>query len=301
MMTATDLTATNDLLSDVFDDAPTTRLDYLNWLYEENPAGPKIQSNCDDEEGRIGHYVVVPQPYTFEDSPCHVALSLNTAVHERGRGQGLFTRLAEDVIGQASGQGLHGIIGVANNNSTPGFIKKLGFELVTPLPVKVGVIIPRLRKSIVSGDATIARILKFEDEAKAVSKRSFDPDFDEAQLQWRLSRPGADYHIYADDHAAIIVTKTKQLGQDFLVVLATFSNRENSSVSQLVSHAAATLGLKFFVYCGWNNHTSLKGLPIPKKYRPSPLNLIWRPLTERVGKLSAEKVRRFEFIDFDAY
>ena len=69
------------------------------------------------------------------DQPFTGALSLNTAVHERARGGGVFTRLAEETYDKARVRGIRVVVGVANANSTPGFVKRLGFTSIGPLPV----------------------------------------------------------------------------------------------------------------------------------------------------------------------
>ncbi len=36
---------------------------YLAWLYDENPDGPAIQAEADEDGVRVAHYALVPQTY----------------------------------------------------------------------------------------------------------------------------------------------------------------------------------------------------------------------------------------------
>lgn len=295
-----DLLLSQELLRNVFGDIETTGLDYLKWLYHDNPSGEKIQANLDDEDGRVGHYVVVPQSYSYELQPIKVALSLNTAVAPRGRGKGLFTKLAREVINSLHDLQYDGILGVANDNSTPGFIRKLGFELVQPLPVKLGLLRKKHNSTIQEGKAAMQHILAIDAKA-AVKSNKLSVNISQSVLEWRLSKINATYHIYANEEAGIIVSQTMQAGKRFIVVLATFASEGVVDVSFLIKHAANKLNTSAYVYSGWNDNSKLAGLPVLKKFRPSPLNLVWKPISGQIKDIQKNHIRRFEFLDFDAY
>ena len=141
--------ATASLLERVFPDAPRiSGRRYLHWLYEASPFGPVIQANLDDPGGRAGHYALVPVALTDGGAPFEGALSLNTAVAERARGGGVFVKLATEAIDEAERRGVRLVIGVANANSTPGFVRRLSFELAGPLPATVLVPIPGARQGV---------------------------------------------------------------------------------------------------------------------------------------------------------
>src|SRR4249920_2814311 len=102
--------ATAALLERVFPDAPRiSQPGYLRWLYEDSPFGPAIEANLDDNEGRAGHYALVPIALTNDGAPCAGALSLNTAVDERARGGGVFVHLATEAIEKARRQGVQAV------------------------------------------------------------------------------------------------------------------------------------------------------------------------------------------------
>lgn len=146
--TPADICSTSALLVEAFGNGEVTSERYLDWLYLKNPAGPPVEENLNDAEGRIGHYAVIPKLIQKGTTSWRIGLSLNTAVAARARGRGLFTSLATAVLARSQVEGLKGIVGVANANSTPGFVGKLGFHLEQSLPVKVGVAAPVQSKEL---------------------------------------------------------------------------------------------------------------------------------------------------------
>jgi len=112
---------------------------YIAWLYVRNPDGNAFGFDAREDGVLAAHYVCIPAQARIDGRTVRVLLSLNTATHPRFQGQGLFTKLAAMTFDAAAGAGFEGIYGVANANSTPGFIRKLGFQLVRPLDALVGV------------------------------------------------------------------------------------------------------------------------------------------------------------------
>src|ERR1700689_1178742 len=143
--------STAALLAEVFPGADAARADYLQWLYARSPFGPVVEANLDDSSGGAGHYALVPITMSRDGTDYDAALSLNTAVHERARGGGVFVELATDAIEQARARGIHAVVGVANANSTPGFLRRLDFQLLTALPAHVMVPTPGSTRALRSG------------------------------------------------------------------------------------------------------------------------------------------------------
>ena len=125
------------LLSEVFTDTKKFTLDFLDWQYFKNPVGDVVGFDAFYNNELVAHYVTIPVVYKFNDKTLNGLLSLNTATKAEHQGKGLFTKLASDTYDLAKEKGYKFIIGVANQNSTHGFIKKLGFDLVGKLDVKI--------------------------------------------------------------------------------------------------------------------------------------------------------------------
>lgn len=257
------------LLARVFANPGRYTPEYLRWQYYANPDGDILGYDAfDARTGAIAaHYVVQPLKARLFGETLKGVLSLNTATAPDHQGRGLFVRLAKMTYELAASCGYSFVIGVANANSTPGFTRKLGFQLVTPLDAFIG-----LGRPLGSDD----RDLDF--------KRIWSPE----ARRWRMSRPGAQYWISHGQPFA----RAEQPG--FRACLSTTREWGTASGEGVFAPLTVSIGLR--------PHRTWSGLriPVPKRLRPSPLNLIFLPLTNSLASLPASRVA-FEAIDFDAY
>ncbi|MGI4718319.1 MAG: GNAT family N-acetyltransferase [Janthinobacterium lividum] len=254
---------------------------YLDWLYLANPDGAAVGYDAWDGERLAAHYVCVPARAWVEGREVRVLLSLNTATHPDYQGKGLFTKLAAMTYEAGAEAGYEGVYGVANANSTPGFIRKLGFQLVRPLEARVGV------GALRHAPKAPAAALSFE--------RSWSPE----ALAWRCANPhNRVWHRDAGDRlqfhapAVGVVPAYAELGHGpDGALLPTSSSSQGPAPSPL----RLFIGLAPDASANYWNYAS-----IPMKLRPSPLNLIWRGFSPRVPQLDAARIQ-FTFLDFDAY
>jgi GNAT superfamily N-acetyltransferase len=302
-VTSVDLTAA--LLADVFPGARISRGDYLEWLYERSPFGTVIEANLDDELGRAGHYALVPIGLVSDGEAMDGALSLNTAVHERARGGGTFTRLAEAAYVEAGRRGIDAVVGVANANSTYGFVNRLGFELLTPLPATILLPAPGPHREVRSawadsdpfaqgGPAADLEPL-LEVPARGIA-RVWTPD----TLRWRLAAPSARYALHRSGDALAISCRDQRKGVRVAILLKVFAAAEVPSATRraLVRAACRFHRAPMALHVGLNDRVRFRGVPLPERLREQPLNLIYRSLR---GDTAEPAIVRFEFLDFDAY
>lgn len=99
------------------------------WAYISNPLGSPIVSLCYAGEQLVGHYAVIPFDLRYEGQSLSTCLSMTTMVDESYRKCGLFVEQAQRVYDRATDLGFKLVFGFPNVNSTPGFRKKLGWEL----------------------------------------------------------------------------------------------------------------------------------------------------------------------------
>ncbi len=298
--------ATARMLGSVF---PGTRLgdvDYLHWLYRTSPAGDVVESNLDDDEGRAGHYAVVPCALADGRGPIRGALSLNTAVEERARGGGVFTRLARATYAAARERGIEMVVGVSNANSTHGMVHSLGFTLLGPLPVTVmlpmpgrgGLALHQQSAASLAGDGSLAQLLKVVGAGTDGLTRCWTPE----TLAWRLASPGAPYVVHRGD-GLIVVSTTEQRGPlRVAVILALLADHvlDRRAIGAVVRATCRAHRAPAALHAGITPHP-LRGVPLPVRLRPSPLNLIVLRLDDDNSPGSTTPVGRFEFLDFDAY
>jgi hypothetical protein len=299
------ISKTAALLAEVFPGSGISQPEYLRWLYEQSPFGPVIETNLDDELGRAGHYALVPITLTRDGADRSAALSLNTAVHERARGGGTFVRLASETIAEARRRGVETVVGVANANSTPGFVRRLGFELLTPLPASAMLPTPGSRGGIRSGWADASAFARDGLAARAEpllaapatgEARRWTPE----TLRWRLARPGARYVLHRADDLLAVSCRDGRHGVRVAVLLKVFAASRVAAGRRraLVRAACRVHRAPIALHVGLNDLVDFRGVALPERLRESPLNLIYRSLQ---APPPAASIVRFEFLDFDAY
>lgn len=249
---------------------------YLDWLYRANPDGAALGFDAWDGAQLAAHYACVPARAFVEGREARVLLSLNTATHPGHQGKGLFTRLAALAYEEGAAQGCDGVYGVANANSTPGFVRKLGFQLVRPLEARIGIGPLQHRPPAPAAELSFAR--SWSDAALAW--RCANP----ANPVWRRTGGGRwQFHAAAFGHRLPAYAE--------LPAAATVQDRGAPPLSPL----RLFIGLAPDRSSRYWNYAS-----IPRRLRPSPLNLIYRAFTPRVAALDPARIQ-FSFLDFDAY
>jgi GNAT superfamily N-acetyltransferase len=250
---------------------------YLRWLYSENPFGHAVGFDAWDGDSLAAHYVGVPLQVRLERKEVMVLLSLNTATHPRYQGKGLFTKLAERTYDAAGQLGYSAIIGVANANSTPGFTRKLGFQLVEPLAARIGI-----------GPLALS--------GRRESDAQLRTTWTASALAWRCQNPNNQVFVRPHDFMVQVYARGvrnlvhayAELPRDHLDPAGVPISNERLSPLRLY------LGLE-------PGHTRTGTyVDIPHRFRPSPLNFIYRPLTTSLRELNRGAIS-FSFIDFDAY
>lgn len=250
---------------------------YLRWLYVDNPCGKVVGMDATSQGELAAHYVCVPTRVSFFGTEVNALLSLNTATHPNFRGQGLFTKLAEGTYKFAEESGFSLVYGVANANSTPGFTRKLGFQLVAPLEARLG----------------FGRQLEI-DWDRALKTAMFRRLWDTTQLAWRARNPSNPVSTIAtaDGHTGLYA-KTDKGGIFAWSELPLEMPRSSDRLPNVIWPR---------LFLGLNPRacvTRKVSLVIPDRFRPSPLNFIVRMLGR--NELVDRNVVSFSFIDFDAY
>jgi len=250
---------------------------YLAWLYAANPDGAAVGMDAWDGERLAAHYVCIPARAWVEGREVMVLLSLNTATHPDYQGKGLFTKLAAATFEAGAAAGFDGVYGVANANSTPGFVRKLGFQLVRPLEARVGL------GTLSHGPKPAPAQLSFE--------RSWSPE----ALAWRCANPHNPVHRRSKGQRQQFYAAAFGLSLPAYAELDAGGAAVQPGNTAALSPLRLLIGLAPDAGASWWNYAS-----IPQRLRPSPLNLIYRSFTPRVSALDPSRIQ-FSFLDFDAY
>ncbi len=282
---------------------------YLHWLYDLNPLGTGIFGNVDDDDGvRLAHYGLIPQEYRHAEGRVPFVFSLNAVSRSGAQRRGFFSEIGQKIWARAQEQGVQVVVGVTNANSTwP--VKKLGWRVMGPMPVKLLVPRPGRPRNVVSHDVTGAFVdsAPFADLAAGLDEspawhwtNCWTPEY----LRWRLSAPhGTRYAVHVGPELVAVSTVTHQHGVPFAVVLKLLPRHgrfgpisSHEMISAICRHHRAPLG----VYAGHNRHVPVRGLRLPERLKPVPLNLVMLSLTDRVDQHTFQ-LDTFEFFDMDAY
>lgn len=251
--------------------------DYLAWLYVNNPDGKAFGFDARDSGILAAHYVCVPARAIINGRLVRVLLSLNTATHPRFQGKGLFTKLAAMTYDAAALVGFEGVYGVANANSTPGFIRKLGFQLVRPLDALIGI-----------GPVGVVH-------STPEKPLAFERVWEAASLDWRCASP----------YNPVMRRRRGDVWQFYSSAvgpwLQAYGEVALDSGTSLSPSSVPITPMKLYLGLIPDDVRGLRGYAaIPQRFRPSPLNLIYRSLVTPDEKLDPSRIN-FSFLDFDAY
>lgn len=253
----------SEILSTSFPDSNKFSIDYLRWQYAENPNGNIVGFNAFYGDLLAAHYVTMPITMVLFGKETKGLISLNTATHPDHRGKGLFTILAEKTFEYAKENGFDFVTGVANANSTHGFLKKLGFYLISPLEVKFG-----LGRNIYSD-----------------KKNNCYRNWNKELLDWRLNNPSNNYSFKNN----IIFSPLGPIGVKGLL------GKVNIDLDFKYKFILRPINL----YVGLGADLS-KGLyfKIPSFIKHSPFNLIFKDLTGNLPIIEKGDIF-FQLLDFD--
>ena len=112
-------------------------VEFARHQYFRNPAGDALIELAVDPENEMlaGQYVVQPQKFRYFGENTSCVLSFNTLTREAYRGQKIFVKLAERTYERAAAEGFAFVYGCPNQNSYPGFMKRLAFKDIHHFPL----------------------------------------------------------------------------------------------------------------------------------------------------------------------
>jgi hypothetical protein len=150
-----------------------------DWAYLDNPNGEPVVTLCYEKDRLVGHYAIVPMPLSCKNLHKRSYVSMTTMVAESHRKFGLFTQLAKECYGIATDNGVDFVFGFPNSQSTPGFRKRLNWNLPESDYVAT------IDKTKLLAAAKVGSF----DKTGLLGLDLNDPVI----RSWRLSRPGSTY------------------------------------------------------------------------------------------------------------
>lgn len=271
------LAKTATLLREVFPKASCFDTAYLDWTYNANPNGLVVAVNAWDGDEVIAHFSGTPMPVRLNGVEERGLLVQHLATSPRFRRRGLLKVLGEEMLDAGRARGFAFAMGVANAQSTDRVIKDLGFQRVGSLDAKLGL------------------------GAVPPSSWTAEPGFvrvwDEDSIRWRLANPARRYGVkLTTDGQAILHGSVGRSGVT-IELGAVDARLVPADVPALTSWNPLRLWLGIDSQRDWSGRCFFD---IPERLRPSPLNFLFRDLTDRKLAPRREQVK-FTCLDFDAY
>ena len=255
-----------DLQNIVYKGKHTFRVDGFRRRYLENPLGRVISFNAFYGDELVAHYACIPYAMNIGGRKSVGLFDMATVTHPEHRGKGLFKRLAKITYEYAKEQGFEFVLGVANANSFPGYMKYFPMTFVGPLEVRMGF-----------------GLKIFPDASKEYSVY-----YDKAIFEWRLRCGRANYsrvkNAVLGKYNSFVQTFMGCYGDDFL-----------SSVDITNKH----FGFRPRLYVGLGARIECLYLKVPKFIKRSPFNLIFLDLTDGGLPPITKDNLFFQLIDFD--
>jgi hypothetical protein len=282
---------------------------YLAWLYDANPRGRAYTHSIDDEAGRrVGHYALIPQRYRDRHGEADFVFSLNAVARTGSQRRGFFGEMGGVVWGAARDAGVRMVIGVTNDKST-GAVRKNGWRVIGPMPARVVVPSPRGLRGAESHDVTpdlldSTRFADLTDGLDATPADGWTNCWTTTALRWRLAAPNAArFAVHRNADLVGVSTVEHRAGVPIAVVLKLLPRHGRSGpnsggplIGAMCAHHRAPVAL----YAGHNRHVVVRGIPLPERLKPVPLNLCVLALDEKIDQATFS-LDTFELLDMDAY
>lgn len=252
-------------------------LDYLRWMYRDNPEGAAFGHDAIVGDQVAAHFVGLPTKVMLAGQSRKSLLILNIATHPEHQRKGLFVELANRTRQAAAQEGFDVLFGVANALTIPGYRNKLGYQDVGGLDARLGAgRVPLINWSAAQAQARFFRIWTPEG------------------LRWRLRNPANPVSTWKSSTG--VAAFEAATAYPYIRAYA-----ETAGGVSATGHPLVSFALRIFVGLvpsgAWDAGWSAS---IPDRLRPSPLRLIFLNLRKPENKLRKEEVL-LSFLDFDAF
>ena len=248
--------------------------DEVRWIYERTGEATPVAALAESGDETAGLYVVVPARFQVADRLVVAYQSLDTMVDERFRGAGLFTKTARTVYESLVREHRPFVYGFPNGNSFHGFIAKLEWISLDPVPF--------LFRPVGFGFAAgkLHRSLRWI-PGRVPSRRSSGGD---SQLVDVLPRAAEVDDLWADFSASLRVARVR----DHAFLSKRYSRHPRTRYSYRTIRAGGRLeGL--IIYCAQDKHGGRVGYVMELMFRRGPDDAAKKLLSDAVSDMIADR------------
>ncbi len=250
--------------------------DFLAWDYEHCPVGPAVAINAYVDGALVGHIAGTPFRAQLAGRE-ERGLNLHHAVTDPAHGgRGIFKAFVSAMLEAGASEGYAFVVGLPNANSTFGVVERLGFQLVRPLSVKLGV----------------GAIPERDERVQPEFARLWNP----AELAWRIARPGARYRVQRRGARAGVFAAT-----GFPGAVALLGEFPDAWLPGALPESRSPGPLR--VWAGLDparRWSRSRYFELPRRWLPAPLNFVFFDLGGAGRRLAPDGLR-VDLLDFDAF
>ena len=245
----------------------------FKYWYLDNPNGHVVSFNAFYGDIIAAHYALIPVKMSIGGRVASGLLSMATVTHPDHRGKGLFKKLARLSYDFAAQNGFEFVVGVANANSYPGFIKYFDFQDVGKLDVLLG----------------------FSNNIAPKGDKVFRAYWDNQGLTWRTSRFG-----YSKDRNTLYGTKGVWIFKKAPLIMTFLGKVDEVQLSGIELNKVNGWLRPLNLYVGLGSNARECGyFSLPSFIKHSPFHLIFLDLTGgKLPKMTKDNVF-FQLMDFD--
>ena len=252
------------------------KLDYLDWLYNNNPDGKYVGIDCFDDENLIAQVGGIPHVFICNKKKVNFLISIMVCVDPKYQGQRLFSKMLVKFEQIAKELNFDGIIAIANKAANKSWLRSLEMKNLGPLDVFVG-------------------YGKLNTDSVYKNKYNFYTSWSKRKLEWRIKNPYNKSLFHSDNKNKSVFSNNDLFFIDAYSPVVFFEDdiKELKTIKRNIC--------KPIVYVGLINEFKKTPLlfNLPSFLKPSPLNFLYKFLkTDQI--LEPEKLF-FTFLEFDAF
>ncbi|NVJ87716.1 MAG: GNAT family N-acetyltransferase [Algoriphagus sp.] len=255
---------------------------FWRWKHLDNPFGTSPVLVAEKENQIIGVRTFLRWQFTDQNRIYSACRAVDTAVHPKNQGQGIFSRLTQELVEEMKNEGVQLIFNTPNKKSHPGYLK-LGWETWGKLPLKIKLKVPKSSKSFFHSqnwEEVSPLLSRLEDFS--YTRSGVHTDLIPGYIQWRYQKcPIVKYFYLSDGETYLLIYRLKEgkKGKELRVTdLFTFSGFDKKKLQTQFRELIKNSGAVWVSFSGLN-------------YDPNVLNLGSIPLLTQGPLITLRKLQ----------
>lgn len=185
--------------------------EFWKWKHLDNPFGTSPVLVAEKENQIIGVRAFLRWQFTDQNRIYSAYRAVDTAVHPKYQGQGIFSRLTQELVEDMKNEGIQLIFNTPNKKSHPGYLK-LGWETWGKLPLKIKLKVPKSSKNLLLSQnwediSTLISKLEAPTNIQAGVHTNLIPGY----IRWRYQDcPIVNYSFLSDGESYLLIYRLKE-------------------------------------------------------------------------------------------